>query len=169
MTAPTPPANPNPALSSSARRVQDALAKLGFTLNVVELPQSTRTAVEAAAAVGASVGQIVKSLIFRGADSGRAILVLASGPNRVDEAKVAALLGEPLAKADADFVRAHTGFVIGGVPPVGHSEPMPTFIDEDLLAFDSLWAAAGTPNAVFQLAPRELVAMSQGTLGNIKK
>jgi prolyl-tRNA editing enzyme YbaK/EbsC (Cys-tRNA(Pro) deacylase) len=169
MTAPTPPANPNPVLSGSARRVQDALAQLGFTLNVVELPQSTHTAVEAAAAVGASVGQIVKSLIFRGANSGRAILVLASGPNRVDEAKVATLLGEPLAKGDADFVRAHTGFVIGGVPPVGHSEPMPTFIDEDLLAFGSLWAAAGTPNAVFQLAPMELVAMSQGKVASIKK
>ena len=167
-TPPAPGAG-GPALSSSARRVQEALGKLGFTLAVVELPQSTRTAAEAASAVGAGVGQIVKSLIFRGADSNRAILVLASGSNKVDEAKVAALLGEPLAKADADFVRAHTGFVIGGVPPVGHLEPMPTFIDEDLLAYDSLWAAAGTPNAVFKLTPRELVGMSQGTVGHIKK
>jgi prolyl-tRNA editing enzyme YbaK/EbsC (Cys-tRNA(Pro) deacylase) len=165
----TPAASPNPALSSSAQRVQEALAKLGFTLNVVELPQSTRTAAEAAAAVGAGVGQIVKSLIFRGADSNRAILVLASGSNKVDEAKVAALLGEPLVKADADFVRAHTGFVIGGVPPVGHTEPMPTFIDEDLLGYDVLWAAAGTPNAVFKLAPGELVAMSRGTVASVKK
>jgi len=156
-------------LSASAQRVQAALSALGFTLNVVELPQSTRTAAEAAAAVGSSVGQIVKSLIFRAATSGRAVLVLASGPNRVDEAAVAALLGEPLAKADADFVRAHTGFVIGGVPPVGHAEPMPTFIDEDLLAYDSLWAAAGTPNAVFKLAPSELVAMSNGTVARVKK
>jgi prolyl-tRNA editing enzyme YbaK/EbsC (Cys-tRNA(Pro) deacylase) len=115
------------------------------------------------------VGQIVKSLIFRGANSNRAILVLASGSNKVDEAKVATLLGEPLAKADADFVRAHTGFVIGGVPPVGHAEPMPTFIDEDLLAYDVLWAAAGTPNAVFKLAPGELVAMSGGRVTKIKK
>src|SRR5262249_54601270 len=145
----------------------------GFTLSVVELPQSTRTAAEAAAAVGSTVGQIVKSLIFRGATSGRAVLVLASGPNRVDVAAVAALLGEPLAKADADFVRAHTGFVIGGVPPIGyadgHSEPMPTFIDEDLLAYDSLWAAAGTPNAVFQLAPNDLVIMSKGTVARVKQ
>ena len=169
MTEPANSPNPGTVLSSSARRVQDALARLGFTLNVVELPQSTRTAAEAAAAVNTSVGQIVKSLIFRAADSNRAILVLASGPNRVDEAKVAALLGEPLAKADADFVRAHTGFVIGGVPPVGHSQPMPTFIDEDLLAYDSLWAAAGTPNAVFKLAPQELERMSAGTMARIKK
>ena len=169
-TSPAPGSGASgPALSSSARRVQEALGKLGFTLAVVELPQSTRTAAEAASAVGACVGQIVKSLIFRGATSGRAILVLASGSNKVDEAKVATLLGEPLAKADADFVRAHTGFVIGGVPPVGHLEPMPTFIDEDLLAYDSLWAAAGTPNAVFKLAPRELVGMSQGTVGSMKR
>ncbi len=156
-------------LSPSAQRVQAALAGLGFTLSVVELPQSTRTAAEAAATVGCTVGQIVKSLIFRGAHSGLAVLVLASGLNRVDEAAVAALLGEPLAKADADFVRAHTGFVIGGVPPVGHAEVLPTFIDEDLLAYDSLWAAAGTPNAVFKLTPGELVAMSQGRVARIKK
>jgi prolyl-tRNA editing enzyme YbaK/EbsC (Cys-tRNA(Pro) deacylase)/protein tyrosine phosphatase (PTP) superfamily phosphohydrolase (DUF442 family) len=172
-TAPTPAESSSSAagsaLSASAQRVQNALAALGFTLAVVELPQSTRTSAEAAAAVGCSVGQIVKSLIFRGAQSGRAILVLASGVNRVDEAAVAGLLGEPLAKADADFVRAHTGFVIGGVPPVGHAEAMPTFIDEDLLAYDSLWAAAGTPNAVFKLTPSELVRMSRGAAGRIKK
>ena len=162
-------AGASPALSNSAQRVQAALGQLGFTLTVVELPQSTRSAAEAAAAVGSRVGQIVKSLIFRGAHSGRAILVLASGSNKVDEAAVAARLGEPLVKADADFVRAHTGFVIGGVPPVGHAEPMPTFIDEDLLTYASLWAAAGTPNAVFKLTPGELVAMSAGTVASIKK
>jgi prolyl-tRNA editing enzyme YbaK/EbsC (Cys-tRNA(Pro) deacylase) len=156
-------------LSPSAQRVQAALAGLGFTLSVVELPHSSRTAAEAAAAVGCTVGQIVKSLIFRGAHSSRAILVLASGPNRVDEAAVTALLGEPLAKADADFVRAHTGFVIGGVPPVGHAERMPTFIDVDLLAYDFLWAAAGTPNAVFKLSPSDLVRLSAGQVAKIKK
>jgi prolyl-tRNA editing enzyme YbaK/EbsC (Cys-tRNA(Pro) deacylase)/rhodanese-related sulfurtransferase len=179
MTTPQTPLTPNmpaggsasagPTLSASAQRVQEALAALGFTLAVVELPQSTRSATEAATAVGCSVGQIVKSLIFRGGQSGRAILVLASGSNRVGEAEVAALLGEPLSKPDADFVRAHTGFVIGGVPPVGHLEAMPTFIDEDLLAYDSLWAAAGTPNAVFKLTPTELVGMSKGTVAQIKK
>jgi prolyl-tRNA editing enzyme YbaK/EbsC (Cys-tRNA(Pro) deacylase)/protein tyrosine phosphatase (PTP) superfamily phosphohydrolase (DUF442 family) len=167
MTAPD--AAPGPALSTSAQRVQSALAALGFTLAVVELPQSTRTAAEAAAAVGGDVAQIVKSLIFRGAQTDRAILVLASGKNKVDEAKVAALLGEPLAKANADFVRSRTGFVIGGVSPVGHLEPMPTFIDEDLLAYESLWAAAGTPNAIFKLTPAELVAMTRGTVGQIKQ
>jgi prolyl-tRNA editing enzyme YbaK/EbsC (Cys-tRNA(Pro) deacylase)/protein tyrosine phosphatase (PTP) superfamily phosphohydrolase (DUF442 family) len=156
-------------LSSSAQRVQDALARMGFTLAVVEMPQSTRTSAEAAEALGCSVSQIVKSLIFRGAQSGRAILVLASGSNRVDEAAVEALLGEPLAKADADFVREHTGFVIGGVPPAGHSGPMPTFIDEDLMAYDSLWAAAGTPSAVFKLTPDELARMSKGRVARIKK
>ena len=169
-TANTPGGEPaSPALSSSAQRVQDALAALGFTLAVVELPHSTRTSAEAAAAVGCGVGQIVKSLIFRGAHSGRPILVLASGSNRVDESAVAALLGEPLSKPDADFVRAHTGFVIGGVPPLGHAEAMPTFIDQDLLAYDSLWAAAGTPNAVFKLTPKELVAMSKGRVEHIRK
>ncbi len=173
-TSPSAPAEgaPGPAasaLSASAQRVQAARAAQGFTLAGVELPQSTRTSAEAAAAVGCSVGQIVKSLIFRAAQSGRAVLVLASGLNRVDEGAVGALLGEPLGKADADFVRAHTGFVIGGVPPVGHLDAMPTFIDEDLLAYDSLWAAAGTPNAVFNLTPDELVRMSQGRVAHVKK
>jgi prolyl-tRNA editing enzyme YbaK/EbsC (Cys-tRNA(Pro) deacylase)/protein tyrosine phosphatase (PTP) superfamily phosphohydrolase (DUF442 family) len=163
-------AGPSPAtLSDSAQRVQNALAAHGFTLAVAELPQSTRTAAEAAAAVGCSVGQIVKSLIFRGAKSGRAVLVLASGSNRVDEAAVAGPLGEPLEKADADFVRARTGFVIGGVPPVGHNESMPTFVDEDLMAYDVLWAAAGTPNAVFKLTPADLLRLTQGIVIRLKQ
>lgn len=161
-------ANPNLPLSSSARRVQQALAAHGLGLTVVELPQSTRTAAEAAAAVGCTVGQIAKSLIFRAGASSRPVLVIASGSNRVDERAVAALLGEPLAKADADFVRARTGFVIGGVPPVGHAEPPVTFIDEDLLAYDVIWAAAGTPNAVFQLRPADLVALTGGTVARVK-
>jgi prolyl-tRNA editing enzyme YbaK/EbsC (Cys-tRNA(Pro) deacylase) len=161
-------ANQNPPLSSSAQRVQAALAAHGLGLTVVELPQSTRTAAEAAAAVGCTVGQIAKSLIFRAGTSGRPVLVIASGSNRVNERAVAALLGEPLAKADADFVRARTGFVIGGVPPIGHSEPPVTFIDEDLLAYDALWAAAGTPNAVFELKPADLVALTGGTVAAVK-
>jgi prolyl-tRNA editing enzyme YbaK/EbsC (Cys-tRNA(Pro) deacylase) len=114
------------------------------------------------------VGQIVKSLIFRGAQSGRAVLVLASGSNRVNESAVAGPLGEPLEKADADFVRARTGFVIGGVPPVGHNESMPTFVDEDLMAYDVLWAAAGTPNAVFRLTPADLLRLTQGIVIRLK-
>ncbi|MCC6189169.1 MAG: YbaK/EbsC family protein [Anaerolineales bacterium] len=168
MTNPSPDASTQPALSASAQRVQRALAELGFALAVVELPQSTRTSAEAAAAVNCAVEQIVKSVIFRAAHSDRPVLVLASGANRVDEAAVAALLGEPLAKANADFVRARTGFVIGGVPPLGHSEPLPTFIDEDLLALDEVWAAAGTPNAVFRLTPAQLVSLTHGTVAKVK-
>jgi prolyl-tRNA editing enzyme YbaK/EbsC (Cys-tRNA(Pro) deacylase) len=118
----------NPPLSNSAQRVQQALAAHGLPLTVVELPQSTRTAVDAAAAIGCTVGQIAKSLIFRAKTSDRPVLVIASGSNRVDEPALAALLGEPLGKADADFVRARTGFVIGGVPPIGHTEPPVTFV-----------------------------------------
>jgi len=155
-------------LSSSARKVQDALEALGLSLQVVELPGSTRTAVEAAQAVGCQVGQIIKSLVFKAKRSQRPILVIASGQNRVDERKIEALIGEPLGKADADFVRQHTGFVIGGVPPLGHLEPLETFIDEDLLQFQELWAAAGTPHAVFRLAPADLIKMTGGTVINIK-
>ncbi len=169
MTNPPASDNPPPAsLSPSAQRVQNALAAQGVPLQVVELPHSTRTAVEAAHAIGTTVAQIVKSLIFRAPQSDRAVLVLASGVNRVDEKAVAALLGEPLGKADADFVRAKTGFVIGGVSPVGHTAPLPTFIDEDLLTFAELWAAAGTPNAVFRLTPAQLVSLTGGTVGKLK-
>jgi prolyl-tRNA editing enzyme YbaK/EbsC (Cys-tRNA(Pro) deacylase) len=157
-----------PLLSPSARKVQDALTARGFALEVVELPQSTRTAAEAAAAVGCTVGQIVKSLVFRAAHSDRPVLVLASGANRVDESAVARLLGEPLAKADAAYVRARTGFVIGGVAPVGHAEPMVALIDEDLLQYGEIWAAAGTPNAVFRLTPAELVALTEGKVARVK-
>jgi prolyl-tRNA editing enzyme YbaK/EbsC (Cys-tRNA(Pro) deacylase) len=154
-------------LSPSAQKVQRALEDLGFTLQVVELPASTRTAVEAAQAVGCQVGQIVKSLVFKGKRSGRPILVEASGVNRVDEKKLEALIGEPLGKADADFVRQVTGFVIGGVPPVGHAQPLETFIDRDLLQYETIWAAAGTPNAVFRLTPQDLVRMTGGKVVEI--
>ena len=155
-------------LSPSAQKVQAALAARGFTLQVVELLQSTRTSAEAAAAVGCTVGQIAKSIVFRAARSQRPVLVLTSGVNRVSESAVAVLVGEPLAKADADFVRARTGFVIGGVPPVGHAEPLITFIDEDLLQFAEIWAAAGTPNAVFRLTPEELVRLTEGKVARVK-
>lgn len=156
-------------LSQSARKVQQALDALGLDLRVVELPGSTRTAVEAAQAVGCQVGQIVKSLVFKAKRSQRPILVVASGQNRVDERLIEALIGEPLGKADADFVRQRTGFVIGGVPPVGHAEPLETFIDEDLLQYDEIWAAAGTPHAVFRLTPADLVKMTQGRVVAIKQ
>ena len=155
-------------LSPSAQKVQDALAAKGVALTVVELPQSTRTSAEAAQAVGCAVGQIAKSIIFRAKHSDRPVLVLTSGANRVSEKAVAALVGEPLGKADADYVRARTGFVIGGVPPLGHSEPLLTFIDEDLLQHAEIWAAAGTPNALFCLTPAALVNLTGGQVAAVK-
>ena len=154
-------------LSSSAQKVQDMLYDLGFSSRVVELPDSTRTAKEAAQAIGCQVAQIVKSLVFRGKSSDKAILVVASGTNRVNERRLSELIGEPLDKADAVFVREHTGFAIGGVPPVGHMERLETFIDEDLLQYEELWAAAGTPHAVFPLTPNELQTMTSGQVVTI--
>jgi prolyl-tRNA editing enzyme YbaK/EbsC (Cys-tRNA(Pro) deacylase) len=154
-------------LSSSALKVQQALDAFGFTLQVMEMPDSTRTAQDAAQAIGCLVGQIVKSLVFKTKRSRRPILVVASGQNRVDERKLEALLQEPLGKADADFVRQQTGFAIGGVPPVGHAEPIETFVDRDLLQYESIWAAAGTPRAVFRLTPAELVKITGGKVVDI--
>jgi prolyl-tRNA editing enzyme YbaK/EbsC (Cys-tRNA(Pro) deacylase) len=154
-------------LSPSVQRVRDALAARGFTGEIRELAQSTRTAAEAAAALGCQVDQIAKSLVFRGAESDRVVLVIASGANRVDETKVAALVGEPIAKADAAFVRARTGFAIGGVPPVGHTATPDTLIDETLLTWAEIWAAAGSPNSIFRLTPTDLVAMTRGRVGPI--
>lgn len=156
------------SLSASAQKVQDALEALGGEFQVVELPGSTRTAVEAAQAIGVQVGQIVKSLIFKTKHTHRPILVIASGSNRVKEKKIESLIEEPLGKADADFVREQTGFVIGGIPPVGHAHPIQTFIDKDLMQYDEIWAAAGTPHAVFRLAPTELVRITDGTLTDIQ-
>ena len=149
-------------LSPSARKVQNALETQGLSLEVIELPGSTRTAAEAAQAVGCHVGQIVKSLVFKTKRSKRPILVLTSGQNRVNERRIEAIIDEPLGKADADFVRKYTGFAIGGVPPVGHLEHLETFVDGDLLQYDFLWAAAGTPHAVFRLTPEDLVNISAG-------
>ncbi|MBI3359989.1 MAG: YbaK/EbsC family protein [Chloroflexi bacterium] len=155
-------------VSPAAQKVQAILREAGFDGAVRELPQSTRTAPEAAQAVGCDVGQIVKSIVFRAADSNRPILVVASGANRVNEKAIGDLIGEPLAKADADFVRARTGFVIGGVPPMGHSESIQTFIDEDLMNYAEIWAAAGTPNALFRLTPGELVRLTGGRVTKTK-
>ena len=156
-------------LKDSVRRVQDALAARGFAFEVREFPQGTRTAAEAAAAIGCEVAQIAKSLVFRARQLGRPVLVIASGANRVDEKAVAALIGEKIGRADADFVRAATGFAIGGVPPLGHDTPPVTLIDRDLLAVDEIWAAAGTPNAVFRLTPEDLVALTGGRVADIKQ
>ncbi len=154
-------------LSSSARRVQEALQEQGFAFRVRELPASTRTVREAAEAVGCGVGQIAKSLVFRGKRTGAPLLVIASGANRVNEARLADLAGEPVTMADADFVRHHTGFSIGGVPPVAHVSPIRTWIDEDLLQYETIWAAAGTPNAVFELVPADLKKMTGGEVAQV--
>jgi prolyl-tRNA editing enzyme YbaK/EbsC (Cys-tRNA(Pro) deacylase) len=155
-------------LQSSAKKVQEALTALGLSCQVVELPASTRTAQEAAQAIGCTVAQIVKSLIFRGTRTGKPILVLASGVNRVNEKRLGEMAGEPIGKADADFVRKHTGFAIGGVPPVGHSTPIETYIDADLLQYQEIWAAAGTPRAVFRLIPQDLQKMNHGSIVSIE-
>lgn len=156
-------------LSPSAARVQGLLDSLGLGLRVVEHEASTRTSQEAADAVGCTVAQIAKSLIFRVRQTGRPVLVIASGANRVDEKAVGALVGGKIERADPDFVREKTGFAIGGVPPLGHAETPLVLIDEDLLAFDTVWAAAGTPNAVFALPPDRLATISGGRVAAVKK
>jgi prolyl-tRNA editing enzyme YbaK/EbsC (Cys-tRNA(Pro) deacylase) len=156
------------ATGGSVARVVAALEAHGLPARVRELDRSTRTAGEAAEAVGCDVAQIVKSLVFRGAASHRPVLVVASGANRVDEAKVAGLLGEAVGKADAAYVREHTGFAIGGVAPLAHPEPITAFVDEDLLAEERVWAAAGSPNALFDLSPQELVAVAGARVADVK-
>jgi prolyl-tRNA editing enzyme YbaK/EbsC (Cys-tRNA(Pro) deacylase) len=153
------------ATAPSALRVQDALGD-GFA--VLEFDAGTRTAAEAAAAIGCSVAEIAKSIVFR-AESGRAVLVVASGTNRVDERKAAALVGERIGRADAEFVREATGFAIGGVPPVGHAVAPVILLDRDLLGFETIWAAAGTPNAVFRLTPADLARLTGSDLADVAK
>ena len=155
-------------LSRSARRIQELLRERGADCIVVELPASTRTSAEAAAAVCCEVAQIAKSIVFRTAQTSRPVIVVASGANRVNEARVAEYIGEPIRKADADFVREKTGFVIGGVPPIGHTEAIDTIVDEDLMALGEVWAAAGTPNSVFKVSAENLLALTGGTLKPIK-
>jgi len=157
------------SLSQSARKVQEYLEEQGLLLSVVELPDSTRTANEAAAALNCLVSQIVKSLIFKAKRSKQPILVLASGANRVNERKLETLIQEPLGKADANFVREVSGFSIGGVPPVGHPQKIQTFVDNDLLYHDFVWAAAGNPHAVFRISPNDLVRITGGEVADIKE
>jgi prolyl-tRNA editing enzyme YbaK/EbsC (Cys-tRNA(Pro) deacylase) len=155
-------------LTKSAQSVQDALANKGLECQVIELPDSTRTANDAAATIGCDVAQIVKSLIFKTKLTHKPVLILASGPNRVNEKVIESKINEKITKSDADFVREITGFAIGGIPPIGHKQTIDLiFIDEDLLKFDSVWAAAGTPNAVFNLKGKDLLAMTHGTVISI--
>jgi prolyl-tRNA editing enzyme YbaK/EbsC (Cys-tRNA(Pro) deacylase) len=158
----------NPGLSPTAMLFQTTLEEAGFSFKVIEFRESTRTAQEAADRVGCTLGQIVKSLIFRGQVNNKPILVLTSGANRVDETLVSHYTGEPIGRADADFVRSSTGFAIGGVPPIGHAVPIETYVDEDLLQFTIIWAAAGTPFAVFDLTPSDLLKMTGGKVVRVK-
>jgi prolyl-tRNA editing enzyme YbaK/EbsC (Cys-tRNA(Pro) deacylase) len=148
-------------------RVRAALDAAGVATTIVALPDAARTARAAAEAIGCDVAQIANSLVFRGAATGAALLVMTSGANRVDTARVATLVGEPVGKADAAFVRAATGFVIGGVAPVGHVAPVRTFIDLDLFRHAEIWAAAGHPHTVFRLTPDALVRLTGGTVAEV--
>jgi Cys-tRNA(Pro) deacylase len=157
-----------PNLSPSAQKIQDQIKSLGYDYTVIEHADSTRTAQEAADRAGCELGQIVKSLIFRGKDSGEPILVLTSGANRVDEKRISKYVGETIGRADADFVRAVTGFAIGGVPPFGHVQKIETYLDEDFLQYETIWAAAGTPNAIFELKTADLQKMTDAKIARVK-
>ncbi len=156
-----------PARSRSIERVRDALAQHAVDTRFEELAQSTRTAREAAEALGCEQAQIVKSLVFRAGADERPLLVLASGASRVDEARLGELLGVDIGRADANFVRNHSGFAIGGVAPVGHVSAMLTVMDRQLLAFDRVWAAAGTPHAVFGIAPNDLLRITGAQVADV--
>ena len=156
------------ALSPTAQKVQAVLNSRGFDFKVIEFAESTRTAQEAAERAGCSLGQITKSLIFKGGKTGKPILVLTSGANRVDEKRISEYADETIGRADADFVRRVTGFAIGGVPPLGHAQKMETYLDEDLMGYATIWAAAGTPNAVFELTPADLQKMTGGKVVRVK-
>jgi prolyl-tRNA editing enzyme YbaK/EbsC (Cys-tRNA(Pro) deacylase) len=149
-------------LSPTAQKIQNLLNELGYPYTVIEHTESTRTAQEAADQAGCELGQIVKSLIFKGKHSEKPILVLASGPNRVNEKLIGEYASEPIVKPDADYVRVVTGFAIGGVPPIGHARKMETYIDEDFAKYTTIWAAAGTPKAIFELKTEDLQTMTAG-------
>ena len=149
------------------KKIQHLLNSLGFEYKVIELPSTTGTAVDAANSIGCTLGQIVKSLVFHGERTGKPILVIASGTNRVNEKIISKYIGEPIKKSNAKFVKKVTGFSIGGIPPLGHLQDILTFIDEDLLQYDEVWAAGGTPNSVFKLDPKDLKKMTGGKVVKI--
>src|SRR5688500_14477383 len=155
-------------LSPSAQKVDDALRALGYSFNIIERAESTRTAQEAAERAGCELGQIVKSMIFIGKTSGKPVLVLTSGANRVDEKRISEYAGESISRADADFVRSVTGFAIGGIPPVGHLQEIETYLDEDFFQYKTIWAAAGNPNAIFELPTKALQAITNAKVARVK-
>ena len=155
-------------LKSASQRVQDEADKLGLTITVKQLTESTRTAEDAAQACDCAVGQIVKSLVFQGRDSQAPILLLVSGDNRVNEKAATAYTGEKLKRPDAHYVRDVTGFAIGGIPPFAHATRLRTYIDKDLLNFDVVWAAAGTSNSVFAVDPGALASAVDAEIVDVK-
>ncbi len=158
----------NNKLSPAAQKVQDILQQLGYDFKIIEFAESTRTAQEAAQRAGCELGQIVKSLIFRGQRTQKPILILTSGANRVDETRLGEHAGETVERADAEFVRSVTGFSIGGVPPIGHANAIETYLDEDFLQYPTVWAAAGTPKAIFELTPAALQKMTDAKIIRVK-
>ncbi len=157
-------------LPPSAQRLADAAASLGLTIDIVTFDQSTRTAEEAAAAIGCTVGQIVKSLVFT--VGGAPVIALVSGANQLDTAKLAAMRGvarKQVERADADTVRTATGYAIGGVPPFGYAQTLPIYVDQDLTTYEVIWAAAGTPNTVFAIIPADLLRATGGQPVDLKK
>jgi len=151
-------------LSPNSQKVQKALKKLKLEREIIQLPQETRTALQAAKAVGCHLGQIAKSLVFKIKKTGQPILIITSGKNQVDEEKIAKKFGLTLELAKAEFVKAKTGFTIGGVPPIGHSTTIKTFLDKDLFAYQTIWAAGGHPKTIFKLTPEELKRITQGQI-----
>ena len=158
-----------PARHPTALRTSQLLRDAGIDTQVVEFEQPTRTSADAAAAIGCSIAEIAKSIVFRGTSSGQAVIVVASGDNRVSETKVAEQVGEPLARADGDFVRAATGYAIGGVAPIGHTQPVKLLLDEDLRRFEKIWAAGGTPFSVFPLRPDQLRSVTGAGWADVKQ
>ncbi|NEX63239.1 YbaK/EbsC family protein [Noviherbaspirillum galbum] len=153
-------------LPDTARRVADLLAAMGHDRQVVMLPATGKTSAEAAAGLGCDIAQIAKSIVFRRLSDDAAVMIVASGANRVDEGKVAALVGA-LGKADAKFVKERIGYAIGGVCPIGHVQKTVMLVDEDLLKLDNVWAAAGHPHAVFNLTPRQLLDMTGAPVADV--
>jgi prolyl-tRNA editing enzyme YbaK/EbsC (Cys-tRNA(Pro) deacylase) len=156
-------------LKSSSQRIQDILHEHHLGIKVIEFKETTRTSQEAATAIGCEVGQIAKTLIFKGKVSGKPVCIIASGKNRVDEKKIVQILGEEIEKPDADYVLKYTSFSIGGVPPIGYELEIKPLPDEDLMAYGEIWAAAGTPNSVFRLSPQDLLQITKGSVVNLRK
>lgn len=156
-------------LKGSAQRIQNILHEHKLGIKVIEFKETTRTSQEAAAAIGCEVGQIAKTLIFKCRTTGKPICIITSGKNRVDEKKIVQIVGEEIEKPDAEYVLKHTSFAIGGVPPIGYEFEKKLLIDEDLMQYSEIWAAAGTPNSVFRLSPGDLLQITQGKIVDIKK